>query len=79
MKAIISKILAAGTIVATLSLSAVAGTPYQKMKKDTGKMAKMDKKMDKKMDSKMDSKMDKKMDKMSARKMAKDTGKMKKM
>lgn len=79
MKAIISKILVAGTIIIGLSLSAQAAAPYQ-TKKDTGKMSKMDKKMDKKMDSKMDKKMDSKMDKkMGTGKMAKDTGKMKKM
>jgi uncharacterized protein involved in copper resistance len=77
MKAIISKILVAGTIIIGLSLSAQAAVPYQ-TKKDTGKMAKMSKmdtKMNKKMD-KMDSKMDKKM---TTGKMKKDTGKMKKM
>jgi uncharacterized protein involved in copper resistance len=78
MKAIISKILVAGTIIIGLSLSAQAAAPYQ-TKKDTGKMSKIDKKMDKKMD-KMDSKMDKKMDsKMDKKMMKKDTGKMKKM
>jgi hypothetical protein len=66
MKAIISKILLAGTIIIGLSLSAQAATPYQ-TKKDTDKMAKM---------SKMDKKMDKKK---TTGKMAKDTGKMKKM
>ncbi|MES2377008.1 MAG: hypothetical protein V4553_10540 [Bacteroidota bacterium] len=75
MKAIISKILAAGTIVIGLSLSAQASDPYQ-AKKDTGKMSKMDKKMDKKMDSKMDKKMESKMDK---KMMKKDSSKMKKM
>ena len=64
MKSIISKILVAGTIATTLSLTALAG-PTQLS--DTGKMSKMSK-MDKK---KMDSKMTKdtgKMSKMSKKK-----------
>lgn len=57
MKSIISKILIAGTIVTTFSLTALAG-PTHPMLTDTGKMGKMSKmgKMDKK---KMDSKMSK--------------------
>ena len=69
MKSIISKILVAGTIVTTFSLTALAG-PTHPILADTGKMSKMSKMDKKKMDSKM-SKDTGKMGKMSKKKMNK--------